>query len=113
MRRQEASKGKNMKVYVKIHSTGQRYGHRFIIAVCDKDLIGKTVKDKKITLKISERFYKGTLRTDEEVVEILREAVNANIMGKESIRLALKAGIIKKENIIKIKGVPHAQAVAF
>ena len=34
-----------------------------------------------------------------------------NIVGKESVNAALKAGIIEKEGIIKIKGIPHAMSL--
>ena len=34
-----------------------------------------------------------------------------NMVGNRSIELGLKAGIIGKGNIIKIKKIPHAQAV--
>mgnify|MGYP001602783022 FL=1 len=50
---------------------------------------------------------------EKQVVGIIKDAGNVNLMGKKSIELGLKAGIIEKENIIKIKGVPHAQSTSF
>ncbi len=100
-------------VYVKVHPTGQRYGHRFVIAVCDKNLIGKTLKQGKLQVHISDRFYKGDLRSDEEVIALLKDAANVNLIGKHAVDLAAKAGIIDKKNVIKIRGIPHAQATTF
>lgn len=93
-------------VYVKIH----RSGERFVIAVADKDLIGKTVKEKNKKLNISDRFYHGKELPKEQVIEIMRSAHNLNLVGKKTIALAIEANAIHKENIIKIKNVPHAQA---
>jgi len=104
---------KEKKVYFKVHSTGNEFGNRYVIAICDKDLIGKTIENKKFKLVISERFYKGEEMDANKVVAILKEAANVNIVGKLSIELALKAGIITKDKIVKIKGVPHAQSTAF
>jgi len=102
-----------MEVYVKVHATGQRGGHRFVIAVCDKDLIGKTLKDGKLQVKVSEFFYKGDVRSDAEVKALLKDATNVNLMGKHAVKLALEVGIIVPDNILMIKGVPHAQATTF
>ncbi len=98
---------------MKVHPTGERYSNRFVLAVCDKELIGKTLKSKKLQLQVSERFYKGELRSPEEVLSLLKDASNMNILGKRSIALALKAGVIAKENIMMIGKVPHAQATTF
>ena len=46
-----------MEVYMKVHAAGQRGGHRFVIAVCDKNLMGKTLKEGKLRLVVSEHFY--------------------------------------------------------
>ena len=99
-------------MYLKIHSTGERYGHRFVVAVCDKELIGKTISDKKFNININESFYKGDIMDENEVINILKDSTNANLIGKKSIESGLKAGIISKENIIEIAGIPHAQAVS-
>lgn len=100
-------------MYIKIHSTGERYGHRFVVAVCDEELLGKILKDEKYHIKVNESFYKGDLMSEEEIVKILKDSTNANLIGKKSIEAGLKAGIISKGNIINIAGIPHAQAVTF
>ena len=79
-----------------------------VIAVCDADLLGKKFTENNLVLDITERFYKGESLPNEEIIEILKNARNINIVGKESINLALKAGVVEAENIIKIKNIPHA-----
>ena len=93
-------------LYVKIHkSEGSE-----VIAVCDKELLGKTLKEGDMEIKISEEFYKGEDMTEEEITALLKEARNVNLIGEKSIALGIKVGIISEENILKIEGVPHAQA---
>jgi hypothetical protein len=95
-------------MYLKIHERQNRK----IIAVCDKDLIGKIFEEKDLQLKVSENFYKGSILPEKEIIAILKDAININLVGKKTIKLALKNNIISKENIIKIKGVPHAQVIS-
>jgi len=104
---------RSIKMYLKIHYTGEQYGHRFVIAVCDEELIGKTLKDRKYEIKVNESFYKGDIMDEEEVIKILKDSTNANLLGEKATAAGLKAGVITKENIIKISGIPHAQAVSF
>lgn len=93
-------------IYVKIHK-----GSSEVIAICDEKLIGKKFSDGKFCLDIKENFYKGELMKEEQVKDILRNVTNLNIVGEEAIKLALEEGIIDKEGIMKIKGVPHAQLI--
>lgn len=92
-------------ILVKIHKSK----FRDVIAVCDSDLIGKRFEEKDLQLDITERFYKGEEVEDEKLISILRDADIINLVGKESINFAIKAGIISKLNVIKIAGIPHAQ----
>lgn len=94
---------KNM-IYIKIHKDKDKE----VVALCDKELIGKHFETKGLSLNITERFYKGDLVEEEKIVEYIKNAYCINIVGKNAIKTALKAGIISKENIIKIKGIPHA-----
>ncbi len=100
-------------MYLKIHYTGQRFNNRFVIAVCDEGLINKTLDDGKVSIAVSENFYKGEKKTEEEVIAILKDASNVNLIGKEAVAVGIKVGIVSKENVVTIKGVPHAQAVSF
>ena len=38
-----------------------------------------------------------------------KEAKNLNVVGEESINLAEKIGILEKDNVLVIDGIPHAQ----
>ena len=97
-------------IFLKIHADAIDPS-RIIISICDSDLIGKKFEEGKRQLNVSERFYKGEIKTEYEITEILKNAPNINILGKQSIALDLKLNIIVKENIIKIQGIPHAQSL--
>ena len=92
---------------VKIHDA-----YRKIVALCDSDLINKTFSEGKKQIEIRENFFKGEEKTREEVLEILidmeKEDVTFNIVGMESINVAIEAGIINKDGIIMIDNVPVA-----
>ena len=90
-----------MKFYVKIHNN--------FIAVCDEDLINKTFEDGNTRLEVSARFYKDKLLDYKEVKNLLANGINLNLVGNKCVKLALDNKIIKKENILYIKGIPHAQ----
>jgi len=98
-----------MKVYLKIH----RAGDREVIAVCDQNLVGKCFKEKNLKLDVTERFYKGKVVAKEKIINVIKEAHTVNLVGEESVSLGLKANIVFKENIIKIKGIPHAMSVQY
>ena len=92
---------------VKIHKS-----YRITIAICDSNLIGKTFEEGIKQIKITENFFKGEEKNETEVLEIMAhgsaEDQTFNIVGKESVNLALKAGLITKEGIITIQGIPIA-----
>lgn len=92
-------------MYVKIHI----YKGSEIIAICDANLIGKKIEGRDRCIEASKRFYKGEKKSEKEIVEIMKQAENLNLLGKKTVSLALKNKIIKREGIIKIKDVPHAQ----
>lgn len=86
-------------------------GDRHVVALCDEDLIGKVFKEGKLKLEVSARFYKGEKKSEEEIAKVLEGENNINIVGKESVEFAIKCGIISKEDVIKIKGIPHVICV--
>ena len=96
-------------MYVKIHTSKDSS----VVAVCDEELLGKTLTDETRELEVSESFYKGEVKTEEETLALIKTANNVNLIGKKAVALGLQAGIITQENVIEIAGVPHAQSLSF
>jgi len=94
-------------MYFKKHITKDR----IIIAICDENIIGKKFVDGEYILEVSERFYKGERKSEEELKKILESYENVNLAGKKTIEFALKLKVINEESVIKIKGIPHAQII--
>lgn len=86
--------------------------YRCIVAACDKELIGKIFEEGKLQLNAKESFYKGEEIAEKEMIELLKdyskEDATFNLVGKKVIDSALKAGIIKEENIGTIDSIPYA-----
>ncbi len=95
-------------MFYKLHES--MYG--LMVAVADENLIGKTLKHGGISFFINPRFYQGVQAGKEKVIQILKKAVNINLVGKEAVQAGKDAGMVDDENIIMIGKVPHAQAVA-
>ncbi len=92
---------------VKIHNS-----YRTVVAICDSHLIGKTFEENQKVIEVSPNFFKGEEKTESEVLEIIEEAAaedsTFNIVGQESVSLALKAKIVNPDGILTIQGVPVA-----
>ncbi len=86
--------------------------HRNIVIICDKNLIGKTFSHEKFQINVKENFFNGEEKNKEETIEIIKKMVEEdatfNIVGKESIKVALETGIINKEGIKTIQNTPIA-----
>lgn len=94
-------------MFIKIISS-----YRDIVAVCDSELLGKYFEEGVFQLDIKENFYGGEDVPEEKVIEIMRdmakEDATFNIIGESSTKAAIKAGIISKEGVQKIQGIPFA-----
>ncbi len=106
---QASCKIKNLRdrMIVKSHSAEGKK----IVAICDSDLLGKKFEEGNKQLDLTSDFYKGKETGPEEVKKIILSAYIVNVVGEESIAFCIKLGIIDKGGILKIDGIPHAQAV--
>ncbi len=93
--------------FVKIH---KKLG-REVLAICDEDIIGKTLEEGNIHFEIKAEFYKGEKMSESQVKKLLESSPNHNIIGKEIVKIAIQVGVVDKEQVIKIKGIPHAQGL--
>ena len=83
-----------------------------LVSVCDPDCLGETYEDGPVTLTVSEEFYGGDDAVEasrEEVIEGLQRAQVANIVGTESVGVAVEAGLVDEETVLEFEETRHAQ----
>jgi len=98
------------KFSVKIHQL-----YRVIVAVCDLEILGKKFEEDNLELHVDEKFYKGKEIDEKQLLKLLKNAQTDdacfNFVGKETIEVAAKAGIVYKDHVLTVQGVPHALAL--
>jgi uncharacterized protein len=99
--------GVNLDVYLNVRKMGQNV----VLAVCDCDLLGKTLREGKIVFHVKEDFYKGRKTSLDEAVGLISNSTIVNLVGKNCVENAIAKGYVHPEAIIKIEGVPHAQII--
>lgn len=97
-------------ISIKIHQA-----YREIVAVCDSELLGKNFEDGETQLEVSEAFFKGEEMNEINAISLIREKATEdacfNFVGKRAVQAGIKAGIIDKDSVMKIKGIPYALAL--
>jgi hypothetical protein len=85
---------------------------RIVVALADKDLVGQKFFEGKKQLDVKESFYKGEEMPVEKLKETLHklkeEDATFNIVGEKSIELAIREGLIEKENVLTIDKIPYS-----
>jgi hypothetical protein len=88
-----------------------RHGNDLMIGACDEHLIGKTFTEGKFRLNVDKKFYDGDRVDAPTLKRFLRDATIANLVGKETVNIAIDLGLVDPSCILRIKGIPHAQIV--
>ncbi len=96
-----------MDVYVNL----RRWGECVLLAICDADMLGKTLKEGKVIFHIHEKFYKGSLVSLEEGIDLIQQSTIINIVGRKIVKEAIEKGLVHPDAVLEIEGVPHAQIV--
>lgn len=82
-----------------------------LLAVCDSELLGRTLHDGKIVFQIKNEFYKGRKASVDEAVGLINNSTIVNLVGKNCVDKAIVEGYVHPEAVLKIEGIPHAQIV--
>ncbi len=98
-------------MWVKIHKS-----YRTIVAICDDNVLGEKFEEGIKQLDIRENFYKGQQISKEELVKLIKieskEDATFNIVGIESLKAAVDAGLIIKNSWKLVKGIPFILVLA-
>lgn len=89
------------------------YRHRgeVVVAACDKELMGRKLREGKLKLDVCSSFYEGEDADEEMLLNRLRNATIANLVGEKTVRIATQHGLVNEDCVLRIEGVPHVQLV--
>lgn len=98
-----------MEVYVNL----KQVGRNVLLAICDCELLGRTLREGKIVFQIKAEFYNGRKASVEEAIGMIDNSTIVNLVGKCCVEKAIAEGYVHPEAVLKIEGIPHAQIVKF
>jgi hypothetical protein len=73
-----------------------------LINICDKDLVGKTIKDERIEMHISPSYFKGELVNIDEALFLIKSSSVANLVGEKIVVEVIRAELASKHAVKKI-----------
>lgn len=82
-----------------------------LLAICDCELLGRTLREGKIVFHVKDDFYNGRKASVDEAVGMINNSTIVNLVGKCCVEKAIAKGYVHPEAVLKIDGVPHAQIV--
>ena len=89
----------------------KKIGKTVLLAMCDAEILGKTLREGKIVFCVKEDFYKGSRVNVEEAVSLIENSTMVNMVGKNVVKKAIEQGYVHPDAVLNIQGVPHAQIV--
>ena len=82
------------------------YQKNVMVNMCDAELIGKDVVDGELKININESYYGKQIVDKDEAISLLKSASMLNLVGKETISLAIELGIGSESGVKIISDVP-------
>jgi hypothetical protein len=94
-------------VYVNL----KKVGRNVLLAICDCDLLGRTLRQGNIVFHVKDEFYKGGRVGLDEAVSMIANSTIVNMVGRNCVEKAIQKGYVHPEAVLNIEGVPHAQII--
>jgi len=82
------------------------YQKNTMVNMCDAKLLGTDVIDGKLKIHISKNYYGKQLVEKDEAISFLKSASIMNLVGKETISLAINLGIASESAVKIISNIP-------
>ena len=82
------------------------YQKNTMLNMCDAELVGKEIVDGELKIHISENYYGKQIVEKDEATSMLKSASILNLVGKETISLAIDLGIGSKDGVKIISNIP-------
>jgi len=84
--------------------------HGLLLVITDADIVGKSFEEDKLQLDLSIDFYKGEIKSKEEIKELVPKARHIHLTGKEAVAIGIELNLVDVNIILYVQGIPHAEA---
>lgn len=82
------------------------YQKNKMLNICDFDLLGKDIIQDELKMNISRNYYGEKIVNMDEAENLLKTSSIINMVGKDTISLAIELGIGSEKGVKTISGVP-------
>ena len=82
------------------------YQKNTMVNMSDAELIGRNIIDGELKINISENYYGKQIVEKDEAISLLKSASIMNLVGKETISLAISQGIGSESGVKIISEIP-------
>ena len=82
------------------------YQKKTALNICDADLLGKKIIQGELTMHISEAYYGKKVIEVDEAKTLLKNSSIINMVGKDTISLAVELGIGSENGVKLVSDVP-------
>ena len=82
------------------------YQKNTMVNMCDAELMGKDVVDGELKIHINESYYGKQIVDKDEAISLLKSASMMNLVGTETISLAIDLGLGSESGVKIISGIP-------
>ena len=89
------------------------YQQNLTLNICDADLVGRIITKEDFSLNISRNYFAQRFVEKTEAEELLKEYAVINMVGKETISLAINLGIGSLKGVKEIQDVPFLLVFKF
>ena len=91
----------------------KKVGRNVLLAICDCEILGRTLREGKIVFHVKDEFYNGGKVTLEEALGMIENSTIVNMVGRNCVEKAVEKGYVHPDAVLNIEGIPHAQIVKF
>ena len=72
----------------------KKVGRSVLLAICDAEVVGKTLCEGKLVFRVKEEFYRGAKVSVEEAVMMIENSTIVNMVGKNVVKRAIEKGYV-------------------
>jgi len=77
-----------------------------MLNICDAELVGKTLRQSDLEIRITKSYYEDRIVDEKEAESLLRNSSIINMAGKKTIDLSIKMGIGSAKGVKEVEGIP-------